>query len=95
MGLFSLGEQVIFFCRKAQPEAGNEEPANIDHAFDGYLEQSFTGSSFLDAAYIFREASGNDLAQFSEIPVELINLGENSVTVQHALPAPNTDDRWA
>jgi hypothetical protein len=95
VGLFQLGEQVVFFCGKAQSQASYPKPAYIDYAFDGYVEQAFTGPPFFDAAHIVREAWWNDLAQFSEIPVELINLGENSVTVQHAPPVPNIDDRSA
>jgi hypothetical protein len=89
---YQLLDEIVLFCRKSQPEPGNDQATDINDAFHGDLEESFTRPLFFDLL-VDRKAVRGNRPQVVHIAFKLIDLGENTLTVQHGRPPPGTSHK--
>ena len=91
--LLDLGKHVIFLGRQAEPEPRHKEVADIKETLYRDLQQPFACPACFHFGQVFGKAGRHDLTELSEVSIEFVDLGQNSVTIQHGPRVPDSRDR--
>src|SRR5712692_118714 len=82
-GACELLEQVILLGWETEPQAGHKKAAEVDHGLDRDLQQSLARALGFDLQVVL-EATRRDAAKLHQVSLEVGELREYSLTIEHA-----------
>jgi len=81
-----LLEEVVLFPGKAQTEARHEQGADVDRAVDADLQETLASSSLFDALEVLFEPLRGNRPKLDQVAIDVVELGQDPVAVNHAPP---------